>query len=88
MYDTKLGVILFDQLHVIFEIYNNTIISLTSTPSMSLSTSFSLDTLLMQTKRATERMETGLFGMTFKKVQHGVKNKKVIIYNSCVPCQR
>ena len=48
----------------------------TSTPSMPLSTSFSVDTLLMQTKRATERMESGLFGMMLKKVQYGIKSKK------------
>ena len=61
----------------------------TFTPSTPLSTSFSVDTLLFQTKRATERMERGLFGMMLKKVQYGIKNKKnVIIYNSCITRQR
>jgi hypothetical protein len=57
MYDAKLGVILFAQLHVIFETYDDSIILPTSTPSTPLSTSFSVDTLLMQTNRGTERRE-------------------------------
>jgi hypothetical protein len=57
MYDAELGTILFAQLHVIFEIYDDTIISPTSSPSTSLSTSFSVDILLRLFKRGTERRE-------------------------------
>ena len=57
MYGTKLGAMLFAQLHVIFETYRKPSSPSTSAPSMSLSTSFSVDILLMQTKRATERRE-------------------------------
>jgi hypothetical protein len=55
MHGAKLGTILFAQLHVIIETYEKTSAPPTSAPSMSLSTSFSVDILLMQTKRATER---------------------------------
>ena len=55
MNGTKLGAILFAQLGIIFETYEKPSSPPTSAPSMSLSTSFSVDILLMQTKRATER---------------------------------
>ena len=65
MYGAKLGAILFAQLGIIFETYEKTIIFPTSAPSMSLSTSFSVGILLMQTKRATERRERDLLRMAF-----------------------
>jgi hypothetical protein len=56
---------------------------------MSLSTSFSVGILLMQTKRATERKERDLLGMAFLKGPKWYFNKKeVIIYIFCVPHQR
>ena len=47
----------------------------TLAPSMSLSTSFSVDILLIQTKRATERMEKGLLGMALKTYKIVLKTK-------------
>ena len=67
MYDTKLGAILFAQLGIIFETYEKPSSPPTSASSMSLSTSFSVGILLMQTKRATERRERDLLGMAFLK---------------------
>jgi hypothetical protein len=55
MYHAKLGTVLFAQLHIIIETYKKTSSPPTSAPFMSLSTSFSVDILLMQTKKATER---------------------------------
>ena len=77
MYDAKLGAILFAQLHVIFETYDDTIILPASTPSTSLSTSFSVDILLMHTKRATERMEKGILGMALKTYKIVLKTKQM-----------
>jgi hypothetical protein len=65
MYGAKLRAILFAQLGIIFETYKKPSSPPTSTPSMSLSTFFSVGILLMQTKRATERKERDLLGMTF-----------------------
>jgi hypothetical protein len=52
MYDAKLGTILFVQLHVIIETYKQPSFFPTSAPSMSLSTSFSVDILFNANKKS------------------------------------